>query len=128
MFVLDNYSKMVFRKDNEFGTFYQIGLSKKDRNGQYINGYMNVRFKKGVSIPNMTKIVIKNAFIDFYLDKNNRTVPYIMVLEYETVEEQSNNNQMSQANNNKAKQEEFDPFATFGQTVTTEDIENDLPF
>ena len=127
MFVLDNYSKMVFRKDNEFGTFYQIGLSKKDRNGNYINGYMNVRFKKGVSVPNMTKIVIKNAFIDFYLDKNNRTVPYIMVLEYELVE-QSNNNQMSQANDNKAKQEDFDPFANFGQAATTSNTDLDLPF
>ena len=119
MFVLDNYSKMVFRKDNEFGTFYQIGLSKKDRNGNYINGYMNVRFKKGVSVPNMTKIVIKNAFIDFYLDKNNRTVPYIMVLEFETVEEEKKEVK---------KEESSDPFAAFGETVTTNDIENDLPF
>lgn len=118
MFVLDNYSKMVFRKDNEFGTFYQIGLSKKDRNGQYINGYMNVRFKKGVSIPNMTKIVIKNAFIDFYLDKNNKTVPFIMILEYELAEEQKK----------ETKEEGLDPFATFGQTVTANDVENDLPF
>jgi hypothetical protein len=118
MFVLDSYSKMVFRKDNEFGTFYQIGLSKKDRNGNYINGYMNVRFKKGVSAPNMTKIVIKNAFIDFYLDKNNRTVPYIMILEYELAEEEKK----------ETKEEALDPFATFGQTVTANDIENDLPF
>ena len=123
MFVLDNYSKMVFRKDNEFGTFYQIGLSKKDRNNNYINGYMNVKFKKGVSVPNMTKIVIKNAFIDFYLDKNNKTVPYIMILEFETGDQ--SNNQVSE---NKAKQEEFDPFANFGQAATTSNTDLDLPF
>ena len=121
MFVLDNYSKMVFRKDNEFGTFYQIGLSKKDRNGNYINGYMNVRFKKGVSVPNMTKIVIKNAFIDFYLSKDNKTVPYIMILEYELADEQKKEVK-------ETKEESFDPFKEFGQTVTTNDIENDLPF
>ena len=123
MFVLDNYSKMVFRKDNEFGTFYQIGLSKKDRNNNYINGYMNVKFKKGVSVPNMTKIVIKNAFIDFYLDKNNKTVPYIMILEFETGDQANN-----QASENKAKQEEIDPFANFGQAATTSNTDLDLPF
>lgn len=128
MLVLDNYTKMIFRKDNEFGTFYQISLSKKDRNGQYINGYMNVRFKKGVNVPNKTKIVIKNAFIDFYLDKNNKTVPYIMILDYELVEEQSNNNQMSQTNENKAKQEE-DPFKMFGEANGTGiDPNDELPF
>ena len=119
MFVLDNYSKMVFRKENEFGVFYTIGLSKKDRNGNYINGYMNVRFKKGVNVPNMTKIVIKNAFIDFYLDKNNRTVPYIMILEFETE---------AKKKQEVKKEEGLDPFATFGQTVTANDVENDLPF
>jgi hypothetical protein len=120
MFVLDNYSKMVFRKDNEFGTFYQIGLSKKDRNNNYINGYMQVRFKKGVSVPNMTKIVIKNAFIDFYLDKNNKTVPYIMVLEFETVEEQKQEVK---------KEEGIDVFKEFGEVVTVKDYTDDLlPF
>ena len=88
MFVIDNYSKMVFRKDNEYGVFYTLGLSKKDRNDQYINGYMNCRFKKGVSLPNMTKIFIKSAFIDFYLDKNNRTVTYLMITDYELASEE----------------------------------------
>lgn len=126
MLVLDNYSKMIFRRDNEFGTFYQIGLSKKDRNNNYINGYMNVQFKKGVSLENQTKIVIKNAFIDFYLDKNNRTVPYIMITDYELADEQSNSNQMSQANDNKG----IDIFKEFGEAVTAkEDLDSlDLPF
>lgn len=120
MFVLDNYSKMVFRKDNEYGSFYTIGLSKKDRNGQYINGYMNVRFKKGVSLENQTKIVIKNAFIDFYLDKNNRTNPYIMILEYELADEQKQ----------EVKKEKIDIFKEFGEAVTVkEDLDSlDLPF
>lgn len=118
MFVLDNYTKTVFRNDNQYGTFYKVGLSKKDRNGNYINGYLNVRFKKGVSLENKTKISIKNGFIDFYLDKNNNTVPFVMVLEFEKVEEQKK----------ETKEEGLDPFATFGQTVTVNDVENSLPF
>ena len=113
MFVLDKYSKMVFRKDNEYGTFYQIGLSKKDRNNNYINGYMQVKFKKGVDVANKTKIIIKNAFIDFYLDKDNKTVPFLMVLEFETED-----------------QKEEDPYAQFGSTITAKEVDElpDLPF
>lgn len=118
MFVLDNYSKMVFRKDNEFGTFYQIGLSKKDRNGNYINGYLNVRFKKGINLENKTKICIKNGFIDFYLDKNNRTVPYVMVLDYEVENEKK-----------QETKEEEDVFKMFGQeNGTGMDPNGELPF
>lgn len=118
MFVLDNYSKMIFRKDNEFGTFYQIGLSKKDRNGNYINGYMNVKFKKGVSVPNMTKIVIKNGFIDFYLNKENKTIPYVMVLDFEVETEKK-----------QETKEEEDVFKMFGQENGTGiDPNCELPF
>lgn len=124
MFVLDNYSKMVFKTENQYGVFYKVGLSKKDRNGNYINGYLNVRFKKGVSLENKTKICIKNGFIDFYLDKNNNTVPFVMVLEFEKVEEQLNNNQTKV---NESKQEE-DVFKMFGESINAEDYTGELPF
>ena len=114
MQVIDNYAKMIFRNDNEYGTFYKIGLSRKDRNNEYINGYMNVKFKKGVSLENRTKIYINKAFIDFYLDKNNNTVTYLMITEFSLAEEQ--------------KKEE-NPFTDFGNvTETNEVIDDDLPF
>lgn len=115
MFVLDNYKKTVFKTENQYGVFYKVGLSKKDRNGNYINGYLNVRFKKGVNLENKTKICIKNGFIDFYLDKDNKTVPYLMVLEFET--------------ENKQSEKEFDPNECFGNATESNNFdENSLPF
>lgn len=70
---------MIFKNDK--GN-YRIGMSKKDRNNQYFNGYMNCRFKKGVDVANQTKIIIKNAFISFYL-REKETVPYVMIVEFE---------------------------------------------
>ena len=58
MNIVTDRQYMIFRKDNEFGTFYKVGLSKKDMNGNYINGYKDVRFKKGVNLENKTIIYI----------------------------------------------------------------------
>lgn len=56
----------VFRKDKEWsgGTFatYSIGVSSKDKDGNYINGYLDVQFRKGVELGNKAEIKIKNAF------------------------------------------------------------------
>ena len=79
------YAVMVFRRDNEFGTFYKIGLTKKNKDGKYINGYKDIRFKKGVNIPDRTKIYIKKAWLDFYV-KDNRTYDYIFCSEFETLD------------------------------------------
>lgn len=94
----ENIEKVIFRKDWEDKTFYKIGLSKKGLNGDYENGYMDCRFKKDVKLPNMTKIIIKESFLTFYL-KNitgndgktyKETVPYIFVLDFEIVDEEGN--------------------------------------
>jgi hypothetical protein len=74
---------MIFRKDNEYGTSYSVGLSKKNKDGSYTNGYMPIQFKKDVELNNQDKIFIKNAFLTFYISKDKKTVPYIMCLEYE---------------------------------------------
>lgn len=56
----------VFRKDKEWNgsTFptYSIGVSSKDKDGNWVNGYIDCLFKKGVDIPNKTEITINNAF------------------------------------------------------------------
>lgn len=73
---------MIFK--NEKGT-YKIGMSKKDRNNQYFNGYMLCKFRKGVEIENKTKIRIKEAFITFFLN-DKETVPYIMISSYDVID------------------------------------------
>ena len=85
---LDN--RMVFRKDNEYGTFYTIGMSKKLEDGSYENGYMDVRFKKDVDLENMTKINIKEAWLTFYTKSEGDdkvTKPYIFINRFELVED-----------------------------------------
>lgn len=55
----DDRGVKVFK--NEHG-FYSIGISSKDKDGNWIKGYIDVLFKKGVELENKTEIVIKNAF------------------------------------------------------------------
>lgn len=114
MYVTSDYPEMIFRTDNDYGTFYQIGLSKKNQDGSYENGYINCQFKKGVSLENQTKIYIKKAWLSFY-KKDKTTVPYIFISEFETVAETIE----------KSKEVEEDPFASFGKQIQ---IEDDLPF
>lgn len=75
---------MIFAKDYNDRTFYSVGLSKKKQDGEYENGYMDVVFKKGVSLANKTKIDVKKAWLTFYV-KEKRTVPQIFISEFEVV-------------------------------------------
>ena len=43
-------------------TLYSIGVSSKNKDGSWVNGYRPCRFKKGVSVANKTKIKINSAF------------------------------------------------------------------
>ena len=62
----DEKGVMVFANEKEGAngkyTLYSIGVSSKDQNNQWVSGFISVRFKKGVSVPNKTKIKINNAF------------------------------------------------------------------
>ena len=75
---------MVFSREHNGRTFYTIGLSKKKQDGEYLNGYLPASFKKGVELPNKTKIEIKKAWLDFYVNKENHTIPGIFIAEFET--------------------------------------------
>lgn len=97
---------MVFKREYNGRVYYSLGISKKEMNGKYTNGYMPCEFKKGVSVNDKTRIYLKNAFLTFYL-KDKQTVPYIKILEYETVEETIQNSK--------------DPFEEFGEQVDIDD-------
>lgn len=91
----NNKSVMVFRNDKENRTIYNIGLSRKVKSGdieEWQNGYILAQFNKEVSIENKTKIILKNAILDFYLNKNNQTVPFIRVFDYEIASESKEEN------------------------------------
>lgn len=81
----ENYNYKVRRKDYNGTPFYSISVSQKLFDGQTIWGRKQVKFRKGVDIPDGTVIKIKKAFENFYKDKNNNDVFYYMILEYENI-------------------------------------------
>lgn len=85
MEIVSNKEEMIFRNDYNGKASYSIGLSKKKQDGNYEKGYINVSFKKGVELQNQTKIKIKQSWLDFY-KKENKTIPYIFINDYEVVE------------------------------------------
>lgn len=121
MNISNQYAITIFRKDYEGRTFYQTGLSKKKQDGSYENGYIPVQFKKGVELDNQTKIYIKNAWLTFYKTKDNKTVHYIFINEFNLVEEE-----IEEAK--KTVEKTNDPFADFAKE-NEEDLDQlDLPF
>jgi hypothetical protein len=82
--------QMVFRRDNEYGTNYSIGVSKKKQDGSYDNAYIPVQFKRDVSLENQTNIYIKKAWLSFYKNKEGKAVFYIFISEFNTVHEEAN--------------------------------------
>lgn len=86
MNIVNEYAVMIFKKEYEGRVFYSLGLSKKNQDGSYTNGYITCRFKKDVELENQTKIYIKKAWLDFYL-KDKVTVPYIFISEFETLKD-----------------------------------------
>ena len=102
MEIVSNKEEMIFKSEYNDKPIYRIGLSKKDKNGNYVKGYMNVNFKKDVDVPNMTKIKIKNAWLDFY-KVDVKTVPVIFISDFEII-----------------KDEKKDPFEEFGESIKTD--------
>lgn len=78
MKIISDKQEMIFRRDFEDKVSYSIGVSKKKEDGTYENGYIPVRFRKDTELKDRTKIIIKDAWLDFYkIDK--KTIPYIFV-------------------------------------------------
>lgn len=111
----------VFRNDYNQYTFYKLGISKKNANGEWVNGYIRCKFKKDVVLENKTRIYLKKAWLSFDL-KEKETIPFVFVSEFETIIEVINSSKIS-ANN---LQTTADPFEEFGTEVTIND--SDLPF
>ena len=122
MNITNDKEVMIFRSEYEGKVFYSIGLSKKNQDGSFTNGYMSCQFKNGVNLANQTKIKIGKAFLTFYINqKTKETKPYIMILDFTM-------------SDNTTKNKDIDLYATFGSTVKAEDVDNltidetELPF
>ena len=76
----------VFKNVNNDKTYYRKEKKKKNMEGNYINGYMTAVFNKDVELDNKTKIILKNAILDFYIKEKN-TIPFIRVFDFEIYNE-----------------------------------------
>ena len=74
-------------KESENGKFmtYSIGVSSKNQQGEWVNGYITCRFKKGVSIANKTKIKINRSFFVATKSKG-KSYTSLMITDYEVLE------------------------------------------
>lgn len=116
MQIVENKDVMIFKQEKDGKRFYSIGLSRKDVNGNYINGYMPVVFKKDVELENKTKIKIKEAWLGFNV-KDKKTYTHIFINNFDIVEQPKKSNPF----------EEFGQQFEIGQQVFVEDSEG-LPF
>lgn len=119
MEIINKYPVKIFKREYEGKTYYKIGLSKKDQNGKYINGYIDAIFRKDANVDDSKKIYIKNAWLDFYKTKDGKTVINIFINKFDYVSDV--------IQDSKAPGEELDSTAS----ILSEDIEIDddsLPF
>lgn len=64
---------------------YSVGISSKNQSGEWVNGYVNCRFKKGVSVANKTKIKINSSF--FVVSKSgDKTYTQLMITDFDVLE------------------------------------------
>lgn len=84
----DDKGVKVIRKDKDWNgktlTFYSLMYASKDKDGNWHNGFIDCTFKKGVDIPNKTKIKIKNGFY-VASEYNGKTYNKVMVIDYEII-------------------------------------------
>lgn len=106
----------IFRNEYNGKPLFSIGLTKKNKDGQYVNGYMEAHFKNGVDLPNKTRIRIKQAWLGFN-QKEKKTYTYIFINDFDLEDGE-------------------DVLKQFGDSIKTESNigeqikieENDLPF
>lgn len=129
MDVVSNREETIYKTKYNDKIYYSIKLSKKNQDGKYDNGFIPVRFKKDIEVTDREKIVIKNAWLDFYT-KDKKTFPYIFINEFERPEAPKIT-KIEEHNGNSTKQ---NPYAEFGNSITTEVqqqfeyTDDDLPF
>lgn len=92
----DERGCMVFANEKEGAngkyTLYSIGVSSKDTNGGWVNGFLNVRFKKGVEVANKTKIKINNAF-PVVTKSGDKTYVSFMITDFDNLSEGTNSDE-----------------------------------
>lgn len=86
MEIISKREEMIFKNERDGKISYSIGVSKKNQDGTYEKGYIPVKFPKNIELKSQTKILIKEAWLDFFkIDK--RTISYIFINKFELASE-----------------------------------------
>lgn len=118
------YPMEVYKHTNKYGTSYTMKLSQKNSKGNWITTFMKVQFRKDAVVEDRKKIYVLNAWLDFYIDKDEKPVYFIFINDFKTVtdtiEETKTKSQIIQ------EVMQSDPFEELGKEVIITD--EDLPF
>jgi hypothetical protein len=90
------YAKELDGKNGKF-TVYSLGVSSKDTEGKYINGYVQCLFKKGTVLANKAKIKINRSFFVVNKGTDGKTYPKLMITDFDILE--SGETAMDEADN-----------------------------
>lgn len=66
-------------------TTYTISIANKGRDGNWVNGYIDCQFKKGVVVESKSKINITNSFY-IVNEYNGKKYVKLFILDFEVVE------------------------------------------
>lgn len=86
--IVPNQKYYINRIDHKGYTFYSINVSKIIKRKTKIYCDKPIRFKKGVDLKDGTTIIIKKAFEDFYIKDRFTPVFYLVILDFEIVNEE----------------------------------------
>ena len=87
----DGKAVTVYRKDRDTQsggkfTTYSIGIASKDKEGNWVNGFIDCQFKKGVELNNKAKIEIANSFYSVS-EYNGKKYTKLFILDFTVVEQ-----------------------------------------
>lgn len=71
---------------------YSCSISNKNQDGTYERMYVSLQLPKGVEVENKTYIEIIKGFLAFYKDKNGMSKIKIVVLDFNYINDNKNNN------------------------------------
>lgn len=124
MNIEDSKAKTIYRNEKDGKVFYKLGMPKKNQDGNWEIGYIPCRFQKEVNIADKTKIILKNAWLDYW-KKDKITNVYIFINKFEIVEDiqvPQNTTTDYQSNDIKLTDEEIK------NTFKQQDEQLELPF
>lgn len=77
------YEQEIMIFSNEHG--YSTSISRKNQDEEWVRAYLPVSFRKGVTVSNQSKIVVKDSWLSFYTSKEGKKVIYLFVNDFELI-------------------------------------------